>query len=57
MARLEELSFQERRVTEEKKRRQNAEKEMERSLKALQLKNEELHIEAERKERLRALKM
>ena len=57
MARLEELSFQERRVTEERLRRQNAEKEMERKLKALQLKKEELHKEAERKERLRALKL
>lgn len=56
-ARLVDLSFQERRIAEERLRKKNAETEMERKLKALQLKNEELQKEEERKERLNALRM
>ena len=56
MARLADLSFQEKRVSEERIRRQNTEKEIERRLKALQLKNEKLRKEEERKEILNALK-
>ena len=56
MARLADLSFEEKRVSEERIRRRNTEKEMERKLKALQLKNEKLRKEEERKEILKALK-
>ena len=49
MARLADLSFEEKRVSEERIRRRNTEKEMERKLKALQLKNEKLRKEEERK--------
>ena len=55
MVRLADLSFQEKRVSEERIRRQNTEKEMEKKLKPLQLKNEKLRKE-ERKEILNALK-
>ena len=56
MTRLADLSFQEKRVSEERIRRRNTEREMERKLQALQLKNEKLRKEEEEKEILNALK-
>ena len=54
---LKELQFQERRIQEDRKRKQDAERAMERKLNSLKQKDEEVRRESERKERLKALKL
>ena len=54
---LKELQFQERRIQEDRKRKQDAERALEMKLKALKQKDEEVRRESERKERLKALKL
>ena len=57
LAWLKELQFQERRIQEDRKRKQDAERAMERKLNSVKQKDEEVRREPERKERLKALKL